>query len=98
MINYYGNLDNEYVKVQVDDGELGVIFLEIDENDIETVSIVKKQLKLNEIKQLKQKLADTDYIACKIAEGESTREDYAFELEERREWRRRINELEEKIK
>ena len=47
-----------------------------------------------EIAELKAKLAATDYIAAKIAEGAATREEYAEELAERAEWRHRINELE----
>ena len=46
-----------------------------------------------EISSLKQKLADTDYIAAKIAEGAATREEYADKLAERAAWRARINEL-----
>ena len=47
-----------------------------------------------EIAELKAKLAETDYIAAKIAEGAATREEYAAELAERAAWRARINELE----
>ena len=47
-----------------------------------------------EISELKSKLAATDYIAAKIAEGAATREEYAEELAERAAWRTRINELE----
>ena len=47
-----------------------------------------------EIAKLKAKLAATDYIAAKIAEGAATREEYAEELAERAAWRARINELE----
>lgn len=47
-----------------------------------------------EIFQLKKKLADTDYISVKIAEGAATREEYADKLVERVGWRTRINELE----
>ena len=47
-----------------------------------------------EIAELKTKLAATDYIAAKIAEGAATREEYAEELAERAAWRARINELE----
>ena len=47
-----------------------------------------------EIAELKAKLATTDYIAAKIAEGAATREEYAAELAERAAWRARINELE----
>lgn len=47
-----------------------------------------------EIAELKAKLAATDYIAAKIAEGAAIREEYAAELAERAAWRARINELE----
>lgn len=47
-----------------------------------------------EIAELKAKLAATDYIAAKIAEGAATREEYTEELAERAAWRARINELE----
>lgn len=49
-----------------------------------------------EISLLKRKLADTDYISAKIAEGAATREEYADRLMERAAWRARINELEVK--
>ena len=45
------------------------------------------------IDELKQKLSDTDYIACKIAEGVATVEEYADELFQRRMWREEINRL-----
>ena len=48
-----------------------------------------------EISELKAKLAATDYIAAKIAEGAATREEYSEKLEERAAWRTRINELEQ---
>lgn len=47
-----------------------------------------------EIAELKDKLARTDYIAAKIAEGAATVEEYAEEIAQRREWRERIRELE----
>lgn len=47
-----------------------------------------------EIAELKAKLATTDYIAAKIAEGVATQEEYAEKLAERAAWRARINELE----
>lgn len=50
-----------------------------------------------EIAQLKAKLNETDYVVAKIAEGVSTKEDYAEVLEDRQEWRARINELEAEI-
>ena len=48
-----------------------------------------------EISLLKSKLADTDYIAAKIAEGAATPEDYADKLADRALWRAKINELED---
>lgn len=50
-----------------------------------------------EIADLKEKLAGTDYISAKIAEGAATREEYADKLAERAGWRARINELEAMI-
>ncbi len=47
-----------------------------------------------EIAELKTKLAQTDYIAAKIAEGSAAVEEYSEEIRKRREWRERINELE----
>ena len=48
----------------------------------------------DKIDELKQKLADTDYIACKIAEGAATIKEYAKELQQRQQWREEINRLE----
>lgn len=50
-----------------------------------------------EIAELKQKLAETDYISAKIAEGAATREEYMDKLAERASWRAKINELEAMI-
>lgn len=49
---------------------------------------------LAEIAQLKRKLAETDYIAAKLAEGAAEISEYAEEIEQRAQWRKRINELE----
>lgn len=46
-----------------------------------------------ELAELHANLTSTDYIACKIAEGAATREDYADVLAQRAKWRARINEL-----
>ena len=43
--------------------------------------------------ELKQKLLDTDYIACKIAEGSATVEEYAGIINQRQMWREEINKL-----
>lgn len=50
--------------------------------------------KQSKIAELKQNLADTDYIACKIAEGAATREEYADVIAQRQAWREEINRLE----
>lgn len=56
----------------------------------------KDQIRSNkeEVKELEAKLASTDYIAIKFAEGWITAEDYAPTKAERQSWRDRINELE----
>lgn len=53
-----------------------------------------KELKLNEIRQLKEKLAASDYAIIKIAEGVATVEEYADLILQRGQWRTKINELE----
>lgn len=50
-----------------------------------------------EISELKKKLFDTDYAITKIAEGSATPEDYADLIIQRKEWRVRINVLEELV-
>ena len=42
---------------------------------------------------LKKKLADTDYISAKIAEGSATKSEYADKIAERQAWRNEINTL-----
>ena len=51
-----------------------------------------------ELEELKNNLSNTDYIACKIAEGSATKEEYAELIQARQEWRDRINQLEEVIR
>jgi hypothetical protein len=45
------------------------------------------------IAELKQKLSETDYIIIKIAEGSSTKEEYADIIKQRQEWRKELNDL-----
>ena len=47
------------------------------------------------IATLRRNLISTDYQAIKYSEGEMTEEEYAPIKEQRRQWRREINELEE---
>lgn len=53
--------------------------------------------KQSKISELKRNLADTDYIACKIAEGAATREEYADMIAQRQAWRDEINELQKEL-
>lgn len=46
------------------------------------------------ISELKQKLANTDYITAKIVEGSATKEDYADIIAQRQAWRAEIGQLE----
>lgn len=46
-----------------------------------------------QIFELKQNLLNTDYIACKIAEGAATKEEYKDILMQRQLWREEINRL-----
>lgn len=50
-----------------------------------------------EITQLKENLAETDYVAIKIAEGAANADDYVDVLVQRQEWRDRINALEKEL-
>lgn len=53
----------------------------------------EEEIKQARIAELKQKLAETDYIVIKIAEDEATTEEYAGVLAKRKAWRAEINEL-----
>lgn len=53
--------------------------------------------KFTQIIELKRKLAETDYVACKIAEGVATKEEYAEQIKQRQLWREEINRLESEI-
>jgi hypothetical protein len=46
------------------------------------------------IADLKQKLAESDYIVIKIAEGAAKSEDYAEQIAQRQAWRKQVEELE----
>lgn len=70
----------------------------LDESDYEDyeewVEYAPEEYARGRIAELKQLLADTDYIAAKIAEGAASREEYADEIAKRQEWRDEINQLE----
>ena len=66
-------------------------YREATEAEIKEMTYISDEEKIQE---LKQKLAETDYIACKIAEGAATAEEYSEELKQRQIWREEINSLE----
>lgn len=49
---------------------------------------------IERIRVLKKNLAETDYIAAKIAEGAATTADYTDQIAQRAAWRKEISELE----
>ena len=55
-----------------------------------------EEIKKSRIAELKQKLAETDYIVLKIAEGSATKKEYAEKIAQRQAWRTEINDLEAK--
>lgn len=61
---------------------------------MKTASDIQREEWQEEIRTLKQSLAETDYKAIKYAEGVLTDEDYQATGIQRQAWRRRINELE----
>lgn len=70
------------------------IVREMTKKEIENIPTVDK---FAQIMELKRKLAETDYVACKIAEGVATKEEYAEKIKQRQLWREEINRLESEI-
>lgn len=95
----YHHAQNNYLSVGLTD-ENGIFNYKLTDGKPELRTAEEKAPELEriaatqEISELKSKLAATDYIAAKIAEGAATREEYTKELAERADWRTRINELE----
>lgn len=79
-------INGKYVEITEEDKTR----LELEQAEYEKTD----EYKLFKVAELEQKLADTDYIACKIAEGVATAEEYAEMIEQRQTWRKQINELE----
>lgn len=59
----------------------------------EWVAYTEREYVEGRVAELRRLLADTDYIAAKIAEGAATREEYASVIARRQQWRDEINEL-----
>ena len=54
----------------------------------------EEEIKQHRIAELKQLLANTDYVVIKIAEGVATKEEYADVIAQRQTWRNEIREHE----
>ena len=63
----------------------------------ETNKILKLEEKQKRIAELKQKLAETDYVCLKFVDGELTQAEYAETWQKRKQWREEINKLEKEI-
>ena len=61
---------------------------------VEIPTPTEKELAYQRISELKAKLASTDYVVIKIAEGETNAEEYSEILAQRKAWRAEINQLE----
>lgn len=86
---YYGELQDGYTIQEIEPKD-GVRLFEV----VKIPEPSADEIKAQEIAELKQYLADTDYVVIKIAEGVATAEEYAEVLQKRAEARTRINELE----
>lgn len=62
------------------------------------VAFTEDQSNALRISELKRRLSDTDYCIVKIAEGSATFEEYAETIENRKKWRREINDIEEMMR
>ena len=95
----YRHAQSQYLDVGLTD-DLGVYNYKLVDGKLELRTTEEKAPELahiaaeQEISELKSKLAATDYIAAKIAEGAATREEYAEQIAQRADWRTRVNELE----
>ena len=93
---------NEYIVInQIEAKKLGWVKHEIElaydgKFYLEGHAPEKPQYEINaeRIAELKQLLADTDYVVIKLAEDAANREEYADVLANRKAWRAEINELE----
>lgn len=77
-------------EIEVPDLERVMRYIPFTEDEIARNAELRVEARIEEYRQ---RLADTDYIAMKIAEGSATRDEYADVIAQRREWRERMNEL-----
>lgn len=57
----------------------------------------EKDKKNKELLEILSNLSVTDYVACKIAEGAATKEEYSEVLTQRQQWREQVNLLKNQI-
>ena len=69
------------------------IYRDLTPEEIAEYNIIALPSVDEQIFNLKQNLLNTDYIACKIAEGVATKEEYKDILIQRQLWREEINKL-----
>ena len=101
VVGFMAVLDDDYDYVgqmaqfpNVCDGYIKFINGEFVVDEEKKQEIEDRKAKEVRIAELKQKLADTDYIYNSIREGGRTEEYYAEVIENRKAWRREIQELE----
>lgn len=84
--------------VEVDETLLQRIGIDkqFDENG-NIIDYVREKTKEEQIEELKQKLAETDYVCLKFVDGEITQAEYAETWKKRKQWREEINKLEKEI-
>lgn len=86
--------DKRRQKLMVENSELKVVDLELSPEEEKSIRLYEIN---SEIHELKQSLSSTDYQAIKYAEGELSVEEYEPIKIQRREWRLKINNLEEQL-
>lgn len=89
-MNYYAHYDKSgeiLYKEETPEYISGEGIVKLTAEEYEALDLVKERL----IFELKEQLKATDYIACKIAEGAATPEEYAEVIAQRQAWRDQIN-------
>lgn len=89
QINHYRQI------MKVVNNALTVENLQLTTEQEKNISIMEITVQIN---ALKEQLTETDYKALKFIDGEFTEEEYAPIREERKSYRVKINELEDKLK
>lgn len=92
---FEGKIDGKFHKILINDNNpFTTERVELPDDAPELIEAFNEYNRAEELKGLRKFLESTDYVACKIAEGVSTKEEYSDVLMERQKARLRINELE----